>query len=386
MINLIHFINSLKITWIRRMLQATDKPWLNLFESVITKVANLTELGHHYLKKLVAKLKNHFWIDTINAWLSLCNINRAHLEIDKLASPLWYNSTISREPLFFKDWYSKGIKFVTDIINSEQKIMSMDEIITVYNVEPINFLNFHRLKMVVRNFLNLPDQCEYNSCLKRPYVPFYLKIILKSAKGIKNIYSLLNDNYGKPVKIEKWNDELNLTIDEMTWKDIYKTCFTSIRDNYLIWFQYRVINRILGTRELLFKMKITDSSLCNLCNSTEETLVHLFCNCRIVKTLWDNLTSWIEHKINYTLTINKNTILLGFLIKNNHYKPVNAILTIAKAYIFRCSRQDRMPNILQLQINIKDHFFDQKTIAIINGKENEFNQTWRLWQTIFDNI
>ena len=63
-------------------------------------------------------------------------------------------------------------------------------------------------------------------------------------------------------------------------------------------------------------------------------------------------------------------ILLGFLIKNNHYKPVNAILTIfAKAYIFRCSRQDRMPNILQLQINmtlIKLGDYGKQSLIIYN--------------------
>ena len=60
-------------------------------------------------------------------------------------------------------------------------------------------------------------------------------------------------------------------------------CFKTIQDNYLIWFQYKILNRILGIESLKFKMGISQNNVCRLCNENEETLVHLFTLCNPVK-------------------------------------------------------------------------------------------------------
>ena len=36
---------------------------------------------------------------------------------------------------------------------------------------------------------------------------------------------------------------------------MYKICFYSIEDNEYIWFQYRILHRILGVCDLLSEMK-----------------------------------------------------------------------------------------------------------------------------------
>ena len=56
------------------------------------------------------------------------------------------------------------------------------------------------------------------------------------------------------------------------WENIYKYCFISVPDNHLKWLQFKIINRILGTRSLLFKMNITYDPLCAFCKDSEETL------------------------------------------------------------------------------------------------------------------
>ena len=76
-------------------------------------------------------------------------------------------------------------------------------------------------------------------------------------------------------------------------KGIHDLCNKSIQDNELIWFQYRVIHKILGTNSLLYKMKKFNSHLCRLCQETEEIETHLFYQCKIAANLIINLCSWI---------------------------------------------------------------------------------------------
>jgi hypothetical protein len=47
----------------------------------------------------------------------------------------------------------------------------------------------------------------------------------------------------------------------------------------------RIKYRILSTNSLLIKCKLKETQLCNFCNETKETILHLFWECNIVKSL-----------------------------------------------------------------------------------------------------
>ena len=50
MINIEHFITSLKITWIRRLIQSENSPTKSLFENTITHMDNLFVFGYQYIE------------------------------------------------------------------------------------------------------------------------------------------------------------------------------------------------------------------------------------------------------------------------------------------------------------------------------------------------
>ena len=79
----------------------------------------------------------------------------------------------------------------------------------------------------------------------------------------------------------KWNEVLGIEIEKYTWEQFLTVCFKIVQENELIWFQYRLIHRILGTQRLLYKMGIVQSELCLMCQSDTETLKHLFYDCSI---------------------------------------------------------------------------------------------------------
>ena len=71
--------------------------------------------------------------------------------------------------------------------------------------------------------------------------------------------------------------------------------FKTVKDNYLIYLQYKINNQILGTRSLLFKMSITDDKHYSFCKEQEETISHLFFDCNQVTLLWQVLYDWIYY-------------------------------------------------------------------------------------------
>ena len=104
-------------------------------------------------------------------------------------------------------------------------------------------------------------------------------MLLKAKSGSKNYYhafnnaEALNDN---PTCELKWtnivqNENLDIQIKER-WKQIYKICFYSVCDNNVIWFQYRILNGILGTKDYLKKLKIDMNNACSFCGMYDENL------------------------------------------------------------------------------------------------------------------
>ena len=93
------------------------------------------------------------------------------------------------------------------------------------------------------------------------------------------MYEILNTQMVEPKMKRKWDNDLNLNIDNVTLKNIFKTCFKVIDNNSLVWLQYRLLNRILGVRKYLLDLKIDNTDACRLCSITSETLIDLFCEC-----------------------------------------------------------------------------------------------------------
>ena len=50
-------------------------------------------------------------------------------------------------------------------------------------------------------------------------------------------------------------------------------------------FQYKLLNNILYLNERLFKFDVMKSPLCSLCILVNETVVHLFCECKETKDM-----------------------------------------------------------------------------------------------------
>ena len=115
-----------------------------------------------------------------------------------------------------------------------------------YNLT-INFLEYYRLQGCLKNFLNSMDP-KNPTCI-RTYIPYIFNILKKAQNGCKYFYSVLNNCKQNPRPRIRWSEKLEIDITLGVWQDANRICLKTIDSNEFKWFQYRILTRILGTRE-----------------------------------------------------------------------------------------------------------------------------------------
>ena len=95
-------------------------------------------------------------------------------------------------------------------------------------------------------------------------------------------------------------------------------------------------------------MQLAKSDQCRFCQSHEESLTHLFFLCEKTKFFYKDLSKFIENKIKFKIPLDILTVIMGYLIHNQHFEAVNTLFLVAKKYLFGCAYSGVLPNILNL--------------------------------------
>ena len=94
--------------------------------------------------------------------------------------------------------------------------------------------------------------------------------------------------------------------------------------------QFRPIQRILGTKAYLSKVKISHSSHCRFCSMCDETICHLFISCLKVSEFWLDLRAWLQREFNVFIELNPVTIIFGYFEFGINLSPKNVFILSAK--------------------------------------------------------
>jgi hypothetical protein len=138
--------------------------------------------------------------------------------------------------------------------------------------------------------------------------------------------------------------------------------------NKLAWFQYRVINRILGTNNLLFKSNIKENPFCPFCNQV-HTILHCLYLCSESQKIWSSLKSWLFLSFNINLRISAENIILGALEAQEPI-VVNTIIIIAKYVIFTSASKNTKPSFVQIKQKIKKYSEEQVLLGNVEKWHN----------------
>ena len=342
--NIVNFIDALKCTWIRRILVSPNRPWVRLFESSYCSLNDLINYGPRWGIKVKDNIQNDFWKEIFLTWNNVYKTCQLKTESDIFNTPLWFNSKLSNSNLVKNNWNNQGISVIGHIVDSNFQILKKEDIESKYNFRINNFLDYFQLHSTVKKFISQNSALvTERSFFSQPFIPHHISILLNCKHGCKGIYNMINVQEVENKYKMKWNKDLKLNIDNLTWKSIFKQIFYNIQDNSLIWFQYRLIHRILGTKDLLRKMQLEDSNICRICQRETESLMHLFVHCSHVVNLWSSLELLIYSSTCKRLVFSQEDIILGYLYNDNNYYPVNTIIAVSDSachkelYFLKCS-------------------------------------------------
>ena len=172
-----------------------------------------------------------------------------------------------------------------------------------------------------------------------------------------------------PSAVNKWQNKIiNTTLD---WPTIFTIPFKTLIAPKIRYFQYRFLHRILGVNSYIYKFKYVNSPLCTFCNTSDETIEHLFWDCDVIQTFW-NTTNMLCLNPNKIQLINKINVFFGSTEKGN--SPLNSYIFFVKYFIF-CSKLDRREpdstifcRKFDFFLKVNDHICSSKA-----EKSNNFN-------------
>ena len=379
MICLKSFIKSLKITWIRRIVvDENDAAWRRLLND-ITPSTNISFLnyGPEYLIHLSKLISNNFWKDVFRSYYHL----RCLLDKDQVIfEPIWYNKMIKvgGNVQYLKEWVVKGILFVYDLLDQDGKLLSYEAFCDKYNFAP-PFTKYYGIMLNIQK-LNYSFDIELFT-KSQPHFPNHVKILYKNKKGSRDFYdTFIKSMYCIPKSQPKWENELELSVNGTWWREANQRVHKETNDSTLKWLQYRIIHRILGTNILLHKVGISSTNLCTFCNSSAETISHLFFICQYSYQLWFHLENWLRDTLNIEICLRITEIIFG--VSDKKKKVLNIIICLIKQYIFRQKMSKSLPTFWGAKQHIIKYIKTEKFISKKNMKAEQFSKKWGIFEIL----
>ncbi len=142
--NIRTFIDSLKISWIKRLINTEGHRQQVFCDTVITDKILCWEMDSKSVKFLAKTTSNLFWRDLLSAWV--CFIDK-YREKNVLEYPIWGTYLMQNENLKKKshDFINSGIVYFKDLVDEHGDIWGYESFVAKYSLK-INFVDFYTLK------------------------------------------------------------------------------------------------------------------------------------------------------------------------------------------------------------------------------------------------
>ena len=344
MIDIDQYLNSIKISWIKRLTTSTLSSWMVIplfyFENFGPELL-IFKMNLDNLKSLgIQTFISTFYIDLIKTWIKCRDTEPEPIKYSDIRKQmLWGNQYIKHNGkcLLMKNWINSGIYFINDILDEKGNIS--ESIILQKLVSKQNWISeFSIVKKSVPSVWKQEVRSQ-NSVKTKVNIKIYdKKITLKSINikelTSKQIYHILiqNKNTDKPLGFNIWMKKINIEF----YSDIEKMLefvFCKLKDNKFKMYKWKLLHNILPCKTLLFKWHIATDNKCNFCNVIED-YQHLFFDCQRLTTFWAKVID-ILHKLklgSHILTL-KN-IVIGYKIREG-YESLNYLLVLIGFSIYK---------------------------------------------------
>ena len=278
---------------------------------------------------------------------------------------IWNNKEIliDGKSVFYKKYFVKKIKYTKDLL---------------FDINNIESFNIMKQKGLVSNFLIWTGL--------RKSVPLHLREYKSNSEMIfdlenyrcRHYYSsLIKFTYQRPKKWVMLADNFNLTEEQLS--KTYLLPLHVASEPYVRSFQYKVLNCILFTNDLLFKIGYIANPNCTFCNEALETIQHFLFYCAISQAFWNDVNYNILSKLSSCRYLLLRDVIVSFLREEMDLE--NYVLLLGKIYLWDCRRNDNKPSIMHfIQILKKNKYDTEKLIAKKQNKYRSFEKKWHLYE------
>ena len=379
------FIKSLKISWLRRVVNKNQK-W-STFSGIDFKQIFL--FGDLVTKHIAQEIENPFWKNTLEAWSNLMS-KKSIKTIDEIFhSPIWSNSKMKdKGNLIFKNWSDKGINLIIDLLDENSRengyFLTFEDLKSKFNING-TFLEYQRVIKAIpgdwKTAIKNTEGEKINTLKYEVKRSTYVSILMKSKKGCRDFYEILVGPQQLHT-VNKWTNEFGEVEPDFkfSYSLLKETHAVKVKD-----FQYKILHNILVTNSFLKKIGKVDSDLCSYCKTEKETTLHIFCTCEKVKEFWLNFEGWLLRKFNINIKLSRKNIIFS-TAENNRDVIINHLITLGKYYIYKTKFFQQNLNLSAFHQIVKKDFITEKYIALINFKADRFNGKWSVVYNFFNDL
>ena len=199
-----------------------------------------------------------------------------------------------------------------------------------------------------------------------------------SVKGCNQVYRIIQRNSEQVINEvkEKWENILNDDISTEDIKFAFKISQKLPKCVFNRYTQFNILHNRLNTKQLLFKMKISDSEDCPFYLNTPDTTLHALINWPISAQLWRRVELWLRANVNKSIKITDKEKILGFLEEKRDRFIVNIAILNTKIIIYRMRQDFKQINLLEvlrlLYKEMKADYYENE----VNPEKNQDNGKW----------
>ena len=371
-------IKSLQLSWIKRLFEDSFHPWKHIPNTMFGNSFS-QNIFYPNLSIKIPQDMPLFYKNIVRAWIESANCEPLTKEAI-LRQSVWNNKhiLIGNQPVVHD--FSVSL-FVFDLYTSTGDLITWEIFKNKHNLSNSAFFKWRQIinAIPLRWKIKLRDIGEsdhFQFVEKRDqYFLFLTRLLPIDRLTSKQFYLILSTKIQKKPTSETKIENI-LGISGIQWEKVHTLARKSTIDNYSRQFHFKLTHNILYLNKSLHKMGLANTPLCPFCKSREETTLHLFYDCIIIKNLWARLTIYFATCLSLP-NLTPQSAILGFYENNDIL--TNQIHLIFKISVYH-SRSDGSCNLQKILNKIKKIKLIEDNLTFLN--ENQRNKNTIKWAKI----
>ena len=286
---------------------------------------------------------------------------------------IWNNKyiLIGGQSIFMRDWYEKGIIFISDLCDQYGAWLSYDAFCKKYNIRT-NYLRYLGIVSAAKNALKTlnidlaaNNNFDFTSTTFRMLSGRQINITKAKSKDFYNEF--IEFKLESPVSCGRWLTDYNLP-EEVFYNSLIlaKKC---TQEPKLVSLQFKIIHNIVNCNANLFRWNISTTEICEFCESGEkDTIVHALSKCTSTRMFLNNVFELIDPHKRSVQSIDIDNFIFGV-----QDSAMNLMLLLIKKAIIRSRtyKQYNSPSVLFRNV-LRRIIADKAALT-----DTKFQQKWQ---------